>query len=147
MSKTSRLPARHGNDHSPGGYDATPVLRTIVVVINGNGEVLTTGVKVDQPLDQWATIKSWKIVADQVGDIVIDIWKDTYANFPPTDADSITGGSEPFLAAAVKNSDDDLSAWDVDLQTGDILRFNVDSVTDVSRVTLTLEILTEGLPA
>lgn len=143
----SRLPARHGRDHRPGGYDAVPVLRTIVVVINGGGDPITTGIKVDQPLHQWATIKSWRLVADAAGDIVIDIWKDTYANFPPTDADSITGGSEPFLSAAVKNSDDDLSAWDVNLRTGDVLRFNVDSVAAVSRVTLTLEILTEGLPA
>ena len=61
-----------------------------MVVIDGGGSTITTGVKGDVNCDFAFTIVQWALLADQSGSIVIDIWKDTYANYPPTVADTIT---------------------------------------------------------
>src|SRR5690606_9777362 len=74
------------------------VQRAIVLIIDGGGSAITTGVKADIPIEFDATITGWTLVADQAGTIQIDLWKDTLANFPPTDADSITGAAPPALA-------------------------------------------------
>lgn len=73
------------------------------------------------------TIDAWYLGGDD--DIQIDVWKDTFANFPPTDADSITNSNEPALSSATTASATDLSGWsDTTFDAGDWLVFNVDSV-------------------
>lgn len=106
-------------------------------VIDGGGSTITTGVKYDYPVPYDATITGWEIVADQTGSIVVDIWQDTYANFPPTNADSITTSEKPTLSSAQKNTDTSLNSgngWAV--TGGRYLRFNVDSVATVTRVVI-----------
>jgi len=66
------------------------------------------------------------------------VWKDTYANFPPTDSDSITASAPPTLTTAQKSEDATLTGWTTSISSGDILGFNVDSATTVTRVTLQL---------
>jgi hypothetical protein len=112
----------------------------ITFIIDGGGSEITTGIKGDILLPFGATITKVTLLADQSGSIVIDIWKDTYANFPPTDADSITASAPPTITTATKSQDGTLSGWTTSITAGDILRFNVDSITDIQRVTLTLEI-------
>jgi len=69
---------------------------------------------------------------------VIDVWKDTYANFPPTVADTITGTEKPTLSSASKNQDLTLSTWTTSITAGDWLRFNVDSASTVTRIALSI---------
>lgn len=118
------------------------MLETINFIIDGGGSAITTGVKGDVKVDYAGTIQSWTILPDQSGSIVIDIWKDTYANFPPTDADSMPGGGkEPTLSATTKAQDTDITDWTTDdISAGDILRFNVDSITTCERVTISLKV-------
>jgi len=110
----------------------------IIYVIDGGGSAITTGEKghLDIPFD--CTITSWTLLADQSGSIVIDVWNDTYANFPPTVADTIAGAEKPTLTATQKNQDLDLGTWTTSVSAGDILAFNVDSCSTVTRVTLTI---------
>lgn len=86
------------------------------------------------------TITGVTMLADISGSIVVDIWKDTYANFPPDDTDSITAAAPPTITTATKSQDTTLTGWTVAVAAGDVLRFNVDSVTDVTRLTLVLDI-------
>jgi len=79
------------------------------------------------------------MLADQSGSIVVDIWKDTYANFPPADADSITAAAPPTISSAQKAQDSTLTGWTTAVAAGDILAFNVDSVATVTRVTLSIK--------
>lgn len=109
---------------------------TAVWVIDGGGSAITTGVKGDLQIPYAGTITGWRLLADQSGSIVIDVWKDTYANFPPTVADTIAGTEKPTLSGVNKNEDTTLSTWTTSVTAGDILRFNVDSATTVTRVTL-----------
>ena len=113
---------------------------TINVVIDGGGSAITTGIKHDLVVDFAATILGVTMLADQSGSIVIDIWKDTYANYPPTDADSITAAAPPTITTATKSQDNSISGWTTSIAAGDTLRFNVDSATTITRVTLALKV-------
>jgi hypothetical protein len=116
-------------------------LSTINVVIDGGGSAITTGIKVDITIPFNCTILSNRILADQTGSIVIDIWKDTLANYPPTDADSITASAPPTLSSATNSENTTLTGWTTSINSGDTLRFNVDSITTVTRVTLALMVI------
>jgi hypothetical protein len=113
---------------------------TIQFIIDGGGSAITTGVKGDLMIPFNCTVQGWDIVADQSGSIVVDIWKDTYANFPPTVADTVTGSEKPTLSTATKNQDLTLSSWTTSFTRGDWLRYNVDSITTVTRVTVVIRI-------
>lgn len=63
-----------------------------------------------------------------VGSAVVDIWKDSYANYPPTVADTITASAKPTLASAVKYEDTTLTGWTTAGTAGDVIAYNVDSI-------------------
>lgn len=138
--------ADHGRGHGPGRHDAIPGLsfdRVLLVVIDGFGSVLTTGIKGDATINFNCFIRGWSLLADQSGSIQIDVWKDVYANFPPTVADSITASAPPTLSSAASATDTTLTGWTTTVTAGDVLRFNVDSVSTVTRVTLALTLSTD----
>lgn len=109
----------------------------------GNGvDVISTGVQateVSLPVGgvwtKWRLLKS--LPAGNVS-IVVDIWKDTYANWPPS-SDSICASDKPTISTAEKNEGTSLTGWTTTFAAGDTLRFNVDSVTSATRVWLCLE--------
>jgi len=74
----------------------------IVFIIDGGGSAITPGEKGHLEIPFKCEIQRVTMLADQSGSIVVDIWKDTYANFPPTDADSITSATPPTISAAQK---------------------------------------------
>jgi len=113
---------------------------SIEFVIEGGGAVITTGVKGDLEIPFACTITQATLLADQSGSIVVNIWKDTYANFPPTVADKITASAPPTISTATKSQDTTLTGWTTTIAVGDILRFNVDSITTCQRVTLSLKV-------
>lgn len=133
---TGTLPVANGGT---GITNDTKVLG-INFIIDGGGGAITTGVKGDIEIPFACTVNSWTILADQTGSIVVDVWKDTYANFPPTAADSIAGTEKPTLSSAAKNQDLSLSTWTTSISAGDILRFNVDSASTVTRVTVAIKV-------
>ncbi|MCH9010866.1 MAG: hypothetical protein IIC21_09595 [Chloroflexi bacterium] len=85
-------------------------------------------------------ITSARMFADQTGSIQVDVWKDTYANFPPTDADSITASAVPTISSGTKYEDTSLTGWTKTFAKGDVLRFNVDSASTVQRCTVSLSV-------
>jgi hypothetical protein len=114
---------------------------TVNFVIDGGGGPIDAGVKGDITLDFACTVVGWSVLADQVGSIVVDIWKAAYAAFPPTVAGTITGSEKPTLTSAAKNQDTNLnggSGWAI--SAGDVLRYNVDSADTARRVTVALKV-------
>lgn len=109
-------------------------------IIDGGGSAITTGVKGYIEIPFACTINQVTMLADQSGSIVVDIWKDTYANHPPTDADSITASAVPTITTATKSQDATLTGWTTSIAAGDILGFNVDSATTVTLVTVALKV-------
>jgi len=114
---------------------------SITFVIDGGGATITTGVKGFLEIPFACSISGVTLLANTYGSIAIDVWKDTYANFPPDNTDTITAGSEPTISTAVKAQDTDLFGWTTSIDALDILGFNVDSVTDVETVTLSINYL------
>lgn len=108
------------------------------VTMTGNGSQLLTGVQGDFSIPFTCVITGWTLLADVNGSLVIDIWKDTYANFPPVAGDTITGGNKPTLSTTNKNQDSTLTGWTTLINAGDILRFNIDSSSTITRAVLAL---------
>jgi len=106
------------------------------------GAPISTGVKSDIVVPFSCTITRSTLLADQSGSIVIDIWKNTYANYPPVVANSIVGATPPTLSSSFKAHDSALIGWTTTITAGDILRFNVNSATTVTRVLVQLDLVT-----
>lgn len=114
-------------------------LRQLTVVLDGGGAEISTGTKnVFIRISSDITLTGWDIVADQTGSIVVDFWKDTYANFPPDVSDTFAGAEKPTLSSAIKAQDTSLSSMTTSLSAGDYIEVNVESVTDVTKVIISL---------
>jgi hypothetical protein len=105
-------------------------------IIDGGGSAITTGVKGFIVWNFDAVITGWTIMGNATGSIVVDVWKDSYANFPPVVGDTIAGSEKPTLSSAQKNQDLSLGSFSTTVTAGDIWAFNVDSATTVTRVTI-----------
>ena len=124
----------------PAGADATPIA-AIGYAIDGGGAVITTGLLPNGLRIPFAcTINSVTLIADQTGSIVVDIWKDSFANFPPTVADSICASAKPTLSSSRTSEDTTLTGWSKTISAGDVLFFNVDSVSSVQNVSVILKV-------
>lgn len=111
-----------------------------------DGAVLATGAYigvVEVPFD--CTITSARLLADQTGSIVIDVWKCAYADYNPgihpVDADSIVAAAPPTLTAAHKSEDSTLVGWTKSLSKGDLLAIYVDSVATITWARLVLHVV------
>lgn len=116
--------------------------RDIAICFDGGGSTISTGIYIGIVVDYKCTIQQATLTALNSGSIVIDIWKDTYANYPPTVAKTITASAKPTLSSAIQSKDSILTGWTTQINAGDILYFNVDSCTTITNVTLTLKVKT-----
>jgi hypothetical protein len=107
------------------------------VTFDGGGSAIQANQQFSIRVENGFTITSWYMMADQSGSITVDVWKDTWANYPPTDADTITGGSEPAISASDKATGG-VSGWTTSVADGDVITFNVDSASTIERCTLIL---------
>lgn len=96
----------------------------------GHGVRLPTGIWGDVRVPFAATLTGISMFANASGSATLDIWKDTYANFPPTVADSICGSSKPAFTSTFKMVDEALAGWTTTVAAGDVLRFNMESISD-----------------
>ena len=117
-----------------------PVIDKVGITIDGGGGVISTGIKGDIEVPYGCTINQVTMLADQSGSIVIDIWKDTYVSYPPTAADTITASAKPTISSAIKSQDSTLTGWTTAVTAGNVLRYNVDSCTSITRCTLILKV-------
>lgn len=123
---------------SKGGGAGGLTIRDLLVVFDGAGSVLTAADQGDVSIPFPCTILGWVMLANTPGSIEIDIWKDTYANYPPTSTDTITGTTTPAITGGVKASSSVLTGWTTAITAGDTLRFTIISVATITRVTLAL---------
>jgi hypothetical protein len=99
------------------------------------GAPISAGNKGDITLPFDGRITGVKLIADQAGDVVVDVLKSA---FPAVPAVSITNGSKPTLVGAVTYSDVALAGWTTGFLKNDVLRVVVDSAAVVERVTVSL---------
>jgi hypothetical protein len=119
--------------------------RTITVVFGTGSAAITAGLKTFVSCPYTGTITAARLLAVDAsvtsGSIVIDVWKDTYANAPPTVADTITASAKPTLSSATKSDNTTLTGWSTAVTAGDVFGFVVDSATTVTQVALQLTIV------
>jgi len=113
---------------------------TITFIIDGGGSEIALGIHGDLEIPFACTINRVTMLADQSGSIVVDIWKQAYADYPPENAQSITASAPPTISGDTDSQDSTLTGWTTAIAAGDCLRFYVDSVTDIERVTISLKV-------
>lgn len=113
----------------------------ITAVFDGGGAAIEAAAQTWVRVPYDCTIQAVTMIADQSGSIVVDIWKDSYSSYPPTNSDSITASATPTISTALKSEDTSLTGWTTGISADDILLFNVDSVTDIQKLTLILDVI------
>lgn len=133
-----------GNTGSTGATGPSQVAG-LQFTIDGGGAAITTGQKGTLVVDFACTIQQVTTLADQSGSIVIEVQKVTYALYgPPTHpvtGDKISASAPPTISAATKAQDSTLTGWTTAIAAGDVLAFNVTSVTSITRVNLAFKVL------
>ena len=105
------------------------------VTFDGQGGVVSVGKTDWVSIPYNCTITGWEIFGDAIGSCVIDIWKSTYATFPPI-APGIAVSGKPTLATARTNGDLTLSpAWAA-VTAGDCIMFYVESCSTLTKINL-----------
>jgi hypothetical protein len=113
--------------------------RSFGVVFDGGGTALIGGTQSDVIIPYSMIITSWTMISDVSGSTVIDAWKNTYTNYPPVSGNTITGSALPTITSSNKGQSSSVSSWITTVTSGDIIRFNVNSAIDITKVTLTIQ--------
>jgi hypothetical protein len=111
----------------------------IIAGWDGGGAEIEVGTQVDVVAPFAGTITGWTLLADQTGDAVVDVWVEQLVSYPPTNADSITAAAPPTLTADTDVTSTAVGTWTAAITAGDIIRFNLDSVTDCTRLLCVLD--------
>lgn len=114
-------------------------LTSIVMSVDGGTAPIAPGVKGDLPVPFDGEIVGWTLLADQPGDVTVDVWADSFGNFPPTDADSITAAAPMTLAGSDK-AEGSADTWIKALSQGATLRYVVEASSNVRRLSISLHI-------
>ena len=112
----------------------------IIITVDGNGSVPSTGIVARLSVPKPLTITQVTLLADVSGSIVFDVWVDSYANYPPTVADTITASAKPTITTALKSRDGTLTGWTTSLNSGDTVIINLDSITTITYCTMMLKV-------
>jgi len=117
------------------GVEYADDIFTINFVIDGGGTTITTGIKGTITVDFNCEVIEWAVTADQSGDIVVDVNRSTFAGYPTTS--SIAGTELPTITTSTKGEDRTITTWST-IATGNVLEFEVDSITTIQRATVSI---------
>ena len=107
---------------------------------DGHGSTIAVGTQALVQVPYGATINKASAFSAETGSVVIDLWSDVYANFPPTDADSITAAAPVTISSSDKSEDATLTGWTTAITSGDTIIASIDSITSITRLTIVLEV-------
>jgi len=111
--------------------------------ISNIGSVLVTGVQPYLTVPYAATITgATMVIAPGGSSLTVDIWRCSYAQFDsgathPLVADSIVGGT-PLVITSDSKTTSTLANWNTSLNQGDVLAFNISSVSSATQATITI---------
>ena len=112
--------------------------RTVNYVIDSGSLPMQVGDKGKLTIDVTGVIENIRVLSDQTGDIVLDIGKASFADYP--NFNSITAAQRVQLSNSNKYFDDVLNNWTTTITAGDILRFDVISVNNIRRLLISLKL-------
>jgi len=123
---------------------------SITFIVDGAGAVIATGIKgfIEAPFS--GSISAVRAFADTSGELSVNIYKQTYDDYPFVDPDDLSdeitdsaGSHEIRLDSADKYQDTTLTGWTVDFVQGDIFVFVVTNSlgpTDITKCTISLTV-------
>ncbi len=122
------------------GTNSISDVGTFNIVLGDGSTALTTGFAGYFEVPYKCDLNTWTLLAD-AGTCTIDLWSDTYANFPPVVGDAMTtGGTKPNISASAKGQGSPTSWTKTGFAAGDILGVNIDAVATATRITLSLKV-------
>lgn len=129
---------------TPGiGLTAAARTQTIGITVDGGGVLLTTGIKGYRSFPVAGTIIGWRILADQVGNITFNVFKDVFASYPSTT--SIVAAAPPTMTGNDAAEDTTLTGWTTAVAAGDVFGFSITGTPlAILRATLELTIRIAG---
>lgn len=126
-------------DFDVDGRDTQDREFTIKHVVDGGGSPPGTGVTGDAFVPYACTIVGWNVEADQSGSMETDVWIKPYvANSPPTVANSVVASDYPKITTASSADGSALTGWTTAIAANSQVRFNLRSVTTITRYTVTI---------
>ena len=131
LGNTISLSALSGGGGGGGGGETA-----IGITIDGAGYAITTGDKGSITVPYNATLNNVTMIADVSGVCIIDIFKSNFSTYPTSS--SICSTSLPAISGAIKSVDASLAGWDTNIQSGDILSFQVLSASNITKLNLTI---------
>jgi len=111
----------------------------IIFIIDGGGSAITTGTKGYIEVPFACTINQWTLLADTSGSITIDVYSDSYASYG-TNTSMVGGGTKPTISAATKGQSAPVSWTTTSIAAGNIIGFNVATISTCTRVTIALRV-------
>ena len=131
-----------------GGYWAGQHEEVIGININNGNDVLTTGTKGHRTIPYACDIIDWRVTSTDSGAIEWGINYCTYANFPTMTANSIHTTEAPGIAASGSKDESGgaiAARWTkYQFAAGEIIEFEIDSVTTLTNCILELTIRRTG---
>jgi hypothetical protein len=112
--------------------------RTVNFIVDSGSADMNTGLKGSLTLDVTGTIEHVQIMSDQVGSVQVEIKKSDYSSFPTSN--SITNSQYISISNGQIVRDDTLNNWDNIIRSGDILQFEVISVSNIRRFLISLKL-------
>jgi len=111
-------------------------------IIGDGATAITTGSKGCLEVPFNFRLGSWRVVGDISGCIVVDVWKSTYAGFPPTINNTISGSNTTItITGSQKAENTTLLGWSassISMNRGDWLSYVVTSASSMTRATVSL---------
>ncbi len=121
------------------GLNTTNVLN---VQIDNYGAVIATGVNGFILVPFACTLTGIIILSTDAaatsGSAVIDLWKNTYANYPPIVDNTIVASAKPTMISTNRFQDVTLSGWSKSLAANDVIAVQFDSVSTFTRLLVSL---------
>lgn len=124
---------------------STPRTAEICYTFDGGGAVLTSGKEGQIYIPLACTILGWTITSDLQGSAVVDVLTATYSGPGLPTTASIAGSDKPTLSDSTNAIDTTLSGWGTTaISSGTYLRFNINSVSAITHLDVSLIVTTSG---
>jgi hypothetical protein len=115
------------------------VTTALECTVDGGGSVPSTGICGDLYVPFACTITSNVLQAVNTGSVELDIWAAPFvAGTPPIVGNSIVASDYPTISDSNSSEDTSLTGWTLAIAAGTWLRFNINSISTITRFTLTL---------
>jgi hypothetical protein len=130
-------------DGLPGSYNDLTDLpdRTAILsmIFDGAGNPIVAPITRYLYMPFAAAIIGYALLADVSGSTSVDVWKEPFTGYPPTVANSITGGNPMTLSSAQSIAFTTIPAsWTTGINAADCLAFNVSTSSSIKVLTAQL---------